>query len=222
MTKKSFCRMVTLAILVLTVAIVGILRQKGKKAMPLRPSASGVQTKETGQKLDRIAMHASISSGKPGSMLSIHSSEGFPPFRNMGQASPEAALETIMWAKGNANIEALKRCLAFDSESKAKAYAFFDTLPPETRAKFVSAEGLLAALIADAPTAVSLKILKQNANPDGSVTIDFEAEDASKSVDPESKFVFRKTDGIGWQLVYPGKVLPIFAMSTSGELVRLK
>lgn len=66
---------------------------------------------------------------------------------NAGLASPQAALETALWAAAGGDVTQLAATLAFfDEKTKAKAQALLDGLPPAERGRYQTPEGLVAAL----------------------------------------------------------------------------
>lgn len=74
------------------------------------------------------------------------------PYRDEGQATPQATLQTIAWALDNADLERVKTLVVFESETaRAKASAVLQALPPESRAAWPTPEDLAASvMISDA------------------------------------------------------------------------
>jgi RNA polymerase sigma factor (sigma-70 family) len=64
-------------------------------------------------------------------------------WKNSGWATPEAALETVMWAGHTGNTEELVANAGFIGEAKAPAEAAFAQLPEVVRAKYGTADRLL-------------------------------------------------------------------------------
>jgi hypothetical protein len=56
--------------------------------------------------------------------------------RNVGQATPTAAFETLVWAAMQGDEATLARLLRFSSTGRAKAEEWLAGLPPETRAQW--------------------------------------------------------------------------------------
>lgn len=73
-------------------------------------------------------------------------------WRNVGAASPAAALETVLWAAAGGEVEVFARRIQFDPEGRKAAQAWWEGLPPAERARHESPEHLLAFLsIRDVP-----------------------------------------------------------------------
>jgi RNA polymerase sigma factor (sigma-70 family) len=65
---------------------------------------------------------------------------------NRGWATPEAALETVMWAASIGNHEELVKNAPFVGDAKAKADAAFAALPEVVRLRYQTADRLLGAV----------------------------------------------------------------------------
>jgi hypothetical protein len=66
-------------------------------------------------------------------------------WRNRGQATTIATVETALWAAGGGDVETLKDMLQLDELVRAKAEAVLARLPDNSRAMYPSAEHLIAA-----------------------------------------------------------------------------
>jgi len=69
-------------------------------------------------------------------------------WRDAGAASPEAALETFVWAATRGETEKLATLLALDAAGRKELAGAFARLSDEARASYGSAENMLATLIA--------------------------------------------------------------------------
>jgi hypothetical protein len=67
-------------------------------------------------------------------------------YRNEGQATPHAALQTLAWACDQGDEELMQRLLVFDDIARKKIEAHFAGLPPKARPAGLSLEALAAAL----------------------------------------------------------------------------
>lgn len=65
-------------------------------------------------------------------------------YRNEGQATPLAALQTFAWACDRGDTETVGRMLHFDPSARAKAEAFLASLPEKTRQKWKSLDDMAA------------------------------------------------------------------------------
>lgn len=67
-------------------------------------------------------------------------------YRNEGQATPHAALQTFAWACDQGDEELMQRLLVFDDIARKKIEAHFAGLPPKARPTGLSLEAMAAAL----------------------------------------------------------------------------
>lgn len=71
-------------------------------------------------------------------------------FQNLGQATPSAAFQTLVWAATQGREEQLMRVVGLTSEARAKAEALLANLPPDQRSEWsaerVGAKFLIALL----------------------------------------------------------------------------
>ncbi len=69
-----------------------------------------------------------------------------PTYRNAGQATPVAALQTLAWACDRGDMEMMEKLQVFDPAAREKAMQHFPAMPPEIRAQWATPEALSAAL----------------------------------------------------------------------------
>lgn len=74
-----------------------------------------------------------------------------------GKASPAQSLESFLAAQEAGDPKKLAETLFLTAEARAKATAWFESLPPELRPKFESPEGLLASFMIGGPAAAGKK-----------------------------------------------------------------
>jgi len=67
-------------------------------------------------------------------------------YRNEGQATPVAALQTFAWACDHADAALMEKLIVFDADAREKTAAHFASLPPGERPESVSFEAAAAAL----------------------------------------------------------------------------
>lgn len=67
--------------------------------------------------------------------------------RNVGRATPEAAMETLTWALDHGDLDELANCYSFNDSTKTKADAFFGSLSEAVRARLGTAERLFAPVL---------------------------------------------------------------------------
>ncbi len=72
-------------------------------------------------------------------------------YRNAGQATPQATLQTFAWACANGDAARVERLLWFEESARDRAQTFMATLPDAARRNWSRPEAMAAALfIADA------------------------------------------------------------------------
>lgn len=69
-----------------------------------------------------------------------------PTYRNAGQATPVAAMQTLAWACDRGDMEMMEKLQVFDPAAREKAMPYFSALPPEIRARWATLEAMSAAL----------------------------------------------------------------------------
>jgi len=68
-------------------------------------------------------------------------------YRDEGNATPLATLQTFAWACDRGDIEAVGRLLIIDAKARPKAESFWAALPPEKRVEWASVDDMAAALL---------------------------------------------------------------------------
>ena len=83
----------------------------------------------------------------PASALPADAPEPLPgAYRNAGNATPAATIQTVAWACDEANAEALAPLLAFDLAARERASSIFEALPPDVRAQWASPEDMATSI----------------------------------------------------------------------------
>lgn len=68
-------------------------------------------------------------------------------YRNEGNATPQAALQTFAWACDRGDVETVARLLFIEPAARPKAEAFWASLPAETRAQWKNLDEMAAAVL---------------------------------------------------------------------------
>ena len=89
--------------------------------------------------------HGTTAPVPPGAPATPAASAG--DYRNEGQATPQATLQTIAWACDHGDTEKVAQLLHFESAGRAKAASYMATLPEPARASWHSPEEMAAALL---------------------------------------------------------------------------
>lgn len=132
----------------------------------------------------------------------------FQLWQNAGQATPDAAFQTTLWAAAAGDLDSLAGLLEFDAAARSEAAAAFDRLPGAVQNELGTPERLIALLTAmDVPLGRAT-IVGQFPNPTGTKV-------AAQLIDAEGKLknaVFSlRADGERWRLVVPAEVVKKYA-----------
>lgn len=127
-------------------------------------------------------------------------------WRNAGAASPEAALESFVWAATRGETEALGQLLAIDTTGRRQLADVFGQLSNEARASYGSPENMLATLIAvQVPQDLSAIGPVNSLNlSNGDIALRTRLERDGVTME-DVELVFRLADG-HWQLVVPREI----------------
>jgi len=129
---------------------------------------------------------------------------GFQLWKNAGQATPDAAFETVLWAAAGGDIDTLAGLLAFDPEARNEAGALFGRLPEAVRREFATPERLVAVLTAKDVPLGSANITGEYPTPD-------DTKVAAQIFDAEGKHKVAtfslRADGDHWRLVVPAQAV---------------
>lgn len=68
-------------------------------------------------------------------------------YRDEGNATPLATLQTFAWACDRGDVETVSRLLFIDAKARPKAEAFWAALPPEKRAEWATLDDMAAVLL---------------------------------------------------------------------------
>lgn len=68
--------------------------------------------------------------------------------RNVGKATPAAALQTLLWAAMQGDDQVMTQILGWDPKVRPQAQALIDGLPAETRARYPTPEAVTALVLA--------------------------------------------------------------------------
>jgi hypothetical protein len=133
-------------------------------------------------------------------------------WKNAGQATPDAAFESVLWASLGGDVDSLTRLLVFDPEAQIKAEAIFAKLPAVMRQELVTPERLMALLTAKNVPLGSAEILTQ-VTPADSLA---DTKITAKVVDAKGKSkeveLALRAQGDSWRLVVPADAVERYAV----------
>lgn len=120
-------------------------------------------------------------------------------YRNEGQASPLATLQTLAWACDRGDPEAVARLFLFDPAARAKFEAYAATLPEAARAQWESTDAMAAALLTSAfmhrPFPSATILATATSEPLGENRVRLRLPDS-----PKDRTEYQQTD-TGWKYV---------------------
>jgi hypothetical protein len=135
-------------------------------------------------------------------------SVAFQLWQNAGQATPDAAFQTTLWAAASGDIDSVADLLEFGPEARKEAAATFDRLPEAVQNELGTPERLIALLTAvDVPLGRAAILGEYPTPTDTKVT--------AQLIDAEGKLktaVFSlRADGDRWRLVVPVEAVKAYA-----------
>lgn len=132
----------------------------------------------------------------------------FSLWQNAGRATPEAALETGLWASVNGDIDTLTGLLLFDAEARNEAAALFAGLPAALQQEFVSPERLVAVLAAkDVPLGSATILNHYTVAKDTKALVQiFDADNKHRMA-----LLSLRPDEGGWRFVVPANAVKRYA-----------
>jgi hypothetical protein len=170
----------------------------------------------TREELMRLERAIAVEKGEPTARASNAPAEDRPPlrgpmvksaeWRDAGAASPEAALESFVWAATRGETETVGALLAIDPDGRKQLADVFARLSDEARASYGSPENMLATLIAvQVPQDLSaIGPVSALALNNGDIALRTRTERGG-SIAKDAVLTFRLTDG-RWRLVVPKEI----------------
>ena len=136
-------------------------------------------------------------------------------WQNVGAGTPEAALETALWAATGGELDTLAGLLLLEGDAKVRADALLAKLPATLRADYPAPERLVALLAAKDVAVAPVQLWRQTADgPDRTVLFLTVANDRGE-LRPVS-LNLRRADA-GWRLVVPTRAIARYAAQLAGE-----
>lgn len=178
------------------------LRQERDRLVRLQPTAEelehlrseGMQPGQGAQGTDKQANVGAISL-RPGIWAPATA------WKNQGRATPEAAVETMLWAAAGGNVGALKDILVLGPETRSKAVEILASLPNTPHQDFASPEELVAVVVAGNVPLDSAQVVARQQSQDDQVTEYLRLKDSSGRTRQVYLSMQKAPDG--WQLMVP-------------------
>jgi hypothetical protein len=139
----------------------------------------------------------------------------YTDYRNAGNATPQATLQTFAWACDQMDTELLAKLVYFEPAARAKAAAFHASLPEKMRAEWPTLEDFAAIGLADAmqysrfPPAIILEKAELEQVDDNRVILHLNG--AAKE-----RTEYQRTES-GWKYVITEKMADAFLASVNAK-----
>lgn len=190
------------------------LRQEHSRLLQLQPSKDELVHLRAELQKARQSGHGSDDEGNPraGSLRpGIWASAS--TWKNQGKATPEAALETMLWASSCGNVASLKDVLVLEPETRIKAAEMIPHLRDPSQQLYASPEGLLAVVIAGSVPLDSAQVVARQQNQNGQVIEYLRLKDSNGNTRQVYISLQKTTDG--WQLDVPPSAIDQISMERS-------
>jgi len=137
-------------------------------------------------------------------------------WKDAGRVTPEATVETVLFAAMGGDLETLANAVVFNDAIKAQAATWFEGLPDATKREYGTPEKVIALMMAkDAGSLAGMQILgKREDGANDAVVRVRVGDDQGKMKD--DKFEMRRSPD-GWRLLVPDKAVEKYARQVSGK-----
>jgi hypothetical protein len=136
-------------------------------------------------------------------------------WKYQGQATPEAAVETMLWAATGGDLSTLKNTLALAPDTRSKAADLLASLPPAASQTYASPDDLMALLVAGNVPLDSAQVVAKQINQDGQVIEYLRLKDS----DGRTRQVFLTLQKLSdsWRLTVPASALDPIAQANGSS-----
>jgi len=122
-------------------------------------------------------------------------------WKNAGRATPEAAVETMLWAAAGGNVGVLHDTLVLAPDTRSKATEILARLPAATRQQYLTPEDMMGVVVAGNVPLDSAQLVARQQNQGDQVTEYLRLKDSSGRTEQVYLQLQKAPDG--WQLVVP-------------------
>jgi hypothetical protein len=133
-----------------------------------------------------------------------------------GNASPDAAFESVLWAATRGEVDRLAALIAFDPPSRAAADALFQGLSDADRAQYGTPERVVATMLAGSLPANLSAMEKLNGSGSADYASLWMKLQRSDGTFKETDFQFQR-EADGWRLLVPAGVVNAYAKSLASS-----
>jgi hypothetical protein len=138
-------------------------------------------------------------------------------WKNEGRATPEAALETFLWAASGGNVASLKDTLVLAPETREKAAEMISRLQDSSRQLYTSPEDLVAVVVAGILPLDSAQVVARQQNQDDQVIEYLRLKDSNGNTRQVFLPLQKTTDG--WQMNVPPSAIDQMVKEPTGSSV---
>jgi hypothetical protein len=136
-------------------------------------------------------------------------------WKNAGRATPEAVLETTLWAAAGGDVDALAKGLVFEPGAREKVETLIASLPADARRQYSTPEHLVALLTAkDIPTEGGVRFMARDQGADERVMAVVFQNEKEKRL--QNKFLITRRVGEEWKLVVPHAAVAKYTVALKG------
>ncbi len=136
-------------------------------------------------------------------------------WKDAGRATPEATVETVLFAAMGGDLETLAKAVIFNDAIKSQVATWFAGLPEATKQEYGTPEKVIALMMAkDAGSLAGMQLLGKKEDGANDVTVRVRiGDDQGKTKD--DKFEMRRARD-GWRLLVPDKAVEKYARHVKG------
>jgi hypothetical protein len=184
----------------------------------LREEIAGLK-KNTQQVVEFVQLAQAAAAMKEMSNVTTGAAEKMIPaneLKNLGKATPDAAVQTTLWAASGGDVDVLANGITFTPAGRAKADAWFASLSDNTRQQYGSAEKIIALMVAKEGAGLSgMQVLgqKEISATDVGVRVRIANNEGQTKDD---NFIMHRTND-GWRMLLSDTVVQKFANKIGGR-----
>jgi hypothetical protein len=194
------------------------LRQEHGRLLRLQPAEDNLEHLRAEVRKARQAGQSADEQAKPGAgSLRPGIWASASAWKDQGRATPEAALETMLWAASGGNVASLKDVLVLAPETRIKAAEMISNLQDSSRQQYASPEDLMAVVVAGNVPLDSAQVVARQQNQDDQVIEYLRLKDSNGNTRQVFLSLQKTTDG--WQLTVPPSAIDQIAKKQDGSSV---
>lgn len=188
----------------------GIERSEADRAEIEQLKADVAAMKGRAQELIRAAQASNPTAAVPNKLVPLSE------WKNAGRDTPQAGIETALWAAAGGELDTLAGSLGFTASARQKADALFASMSEATRQQYGSPEKLLALMISKDAAAVSgMQVLGQKEITPDDVAMRVRMANEEGKTKDQNFLLHHANDG--WRLTLTDDAVNKFAAQVKGK-----